>query len=184
MATNPHGFALVITCSHDLLSSSGQPVHVHHHDLRIVNLTNLSWHTDQMTAAGRRLVNTINSEWRKPAFMVRRETLTRFGEYLERLDRPRFHRIEPERFEIGLTSQADLGLVYLMSAMHAADPTIFVIKNGRAICRVGEDDDLIIVQFLRSKPSTQPMRKPGLSAKEALNRGRMIIRQRELASRR
>lgn len=184
MTTNPNGFSLVITCSHDLLSSSGQPRQVHHHDIRLVNLTNLGWQPNQMAAAGHRLVESIYPEWRKPAFMVKRETLARFGEHLERLDRRPYHRIEPEKFETGLTSQADLGLVYLLSAMHAADSKLFVIKNNRVVCRVGEDQDLIIMQFMRYKPDAVQSNVPQASAKEALSRGRMIINQQELASRR
>lgn len=184
MTTNPNGFSLVITCSHDLLSSSGQPNHVHEHDIRLVNLTNLGWEASQMLATGRRIIDAITPEWRKPAFMLRRETLTLFGAHLEKMPRLSFHRIEPERMDTGLTSQADLGLVYLLSAIHQADPTMFVIKNGRVLCRVGEDEDLVIVQYLRQKPSTVNAPKNLISATEALNRGRMKIRREELSGRR
>ena len=183
MTTNPNGFSLVVTCSHDLLSSSGQPRQVHQHDIRLVNLTNLGWESEQMVAPGRRLVNTMNPEWRKPAFMVKREALARFGEHLERLERSAFQRIEPEKFETCLTSQADLGLVYLLSAMYAAERNIFIIENNRAVCRVGEDEDLILVQFLRQKSTTQPNVAPQ-SATQALRRGGMRIRTNEMPVRR
>lgn len=156
--------SIPIACGHDLLSSSNQSKRAHRGDFRMASITKISWVS--LSQSGRQLLEQFSAGSRKPAMIIKRAALNEIGTVLAGQPNQPLGRLEPEHYETGLTDHASLGIVYLLTAIHAADPNFLMIRNNRVVCRVAETiDDTITIQLLRSiKPIT---------AKQAVSNGQL-----------
>lgn len=150
-----------VGCGHNLLSSSNLPKRAHRGSFRMASITQVDWDPDILRQTGRQLLDQFPDGSRKPAMVVKRSLLNELGAQLTTRPNLPIDRLEPEKYESGLTDHASLSIVYILTAIHAADPNCLTIRDKRVVCRVAETgDDTITIQLLR--PITPKTAQPDI----------------------